>query len=447
MFNPVKSIQTISEFTTSLKALIETSHPFVHLQGEVSNLSIPYSGHMYFILKDDKAQIRAVLFKGQRRYLRNDFKNGDKIICRGRVTVYEPRGDYQIIVDSVENAGYGTMQLQFEALKDTLEKEGLFAQIRKQKIPSFLQKICIITSPTGAAIHDFLEIALTKHPQLQIEIIATPMQGDQAPVQIKKAIETANKRAWADVIVLCRGGGSIEDLWAFNDENVARTIAHSSLPVVSAIGHEVDFTIADFVADLRSPTPTAAAEQIVPDFESLKNKINDLRYQLTFTIDAFLQSNQQNIDNHLKFLGDPSPLLEQQQLKIDYLVSQMELAFSRDIPLKKDRLASLIARLQQVSPKNTVTKQLVACEHLQSRLMTAQHSIIRSKTERLQRAGLMLDTLSPLSVLGRGYSITSHQNKQLITSIREVEIGGVIAIRLQDGVIKAKTTQISPKPK
>jgi exodeoxyribonuclease VII large subunit len=232
MFNPVKSIQTISEFTASLKGLLETSHPFVNLQGEVSNLRTPYSGHRYFILKDDNAQIRAVLFKGQSRFLDNDFKDGDHIICRGRITLYEQRGEYQIIVDSIQKAGYGNAHTKFLALKEKLREEGLFSDDKKKKLPFLPHKICLITSATGAAVHDFLGIAFKKHPKLQIEIIQAPMQGDHAAPKIAATLSKACERNWAEIIVLCRGGGSIEDLWAFNDENLARTIASASLPVV-----------------------------------------------------------------------------------------------------------------------------------------------------------------------------------------------------------------------
>lgn len=445
MFNPVKSVQTVSQFTASLKGLIETAHPFVGLQGEVSNLRIPYSGHMYFILKDDKAQIRAVLFKGQRRFLQSDFKDGDQIICRGRITVYEPRGDYQIIVDSVERAGHGRMHLNYAALKEKLKEEGLFAEELKQPIPDFVQKVCLITSPTGAAVHDFLEIALQKHPQLQVEITATAMQGEQAPAQIQTAIHQACKKNWADVIVLCRGGGSIEDLWGFNNEDLARAIASSPLPVVSAIGHEVDFTIADFVADLRAPTPSAAAEMIVPDLQQIKERLATLQEQLCQSITTLLMSHENHIHQHIKSLGDPRSILDQQQLRVDHLITQLELEFSGTIPTKKEGLSRLLARLNNVSPEQAVERMEHRFNELQSRLILALGTILQANTERLQRSALVLNSLSPLAVLGRGYSISTNTTTgKLISMISEVQPQDVLSIKLQDGTVQAEATTVLP---
>lgn len=445
MFNPVKSVQTVSQFTASLKGLIETSHPFVNIQGEVSNLRIPYSGHMYFILKDDKAQIRAVLFKGQRRYLPKDFKDGDKLICRGRITVYEPRGDYQIIVDAVEMDGHGRMHLEYAALKEKLDRAGLFAPENKKELPPFASKICLITSPSGAAVHDFLKIGLRKHPDLQVEIIPTAMQGNQAPLQIRESLERACRRNWADIIVLCRGGGSIEDLWAFNDELLARAIARAPLPVVSAIGHEVDFTIADFVADLRAPTPTAAAEMLVPDIPLIRATVLSRRETLHKEITGLLRDAQTQLQHQLKFLGDPRLVLDQQQLKMDHLLSQLELAFSRDIPRKKENLSRLTTRLLDVSPEKTLSLKQQVFTATRTRLLAAQEGVIQRGTEQLQRNALMLDTLSPLAVLARGYSITTNtRTKNLVSAVTEVQLEDILAIQLQGGIVKAKTTDIIP---
>ena len=448
MFNPVKSVQTVSEFTASLKGLIETSHPFINLQGEVSNLHIPYSGHMYFILKDDQAQIRAVLFKSQRRFLQNDFHAGDEIICRGRITIFEPRGEYQIIVDSIQKAGAGVLHLHYAALKEKLAQEGLFAQKLKKQLPSFPQKICLITSPTGAAVHDFLKIAQQKDPTIQIEIIATAMQGEQAPVQIKKSLAHARSRNWADIIVLCRGGGSIEDLEAFNNEDLARAIVSTPLPVVSAIGHEVDFTIADFVADLRAPTPTAAAELIVPDKNILKRKITKCQKQLQKTIENLLVNHEKTIQNQLKFLGDPHSILNQQHLKVNHLITKLDLIFSKNIARKQEILTQLTMKLHTVSPEKTMLAQKEQFKLLQHRLIASQQKKLQEARITLQHNVLMLDTLSPLAVLGRGYSLTTNTaNNTLVTSIHKVKIKDILAIKTQDGVIEAETCRIFPGQK
>ncbi len=442
MFNPVKSIQTISEFTASLKGLLETSHPFVSLQGEVSNLRIPYSGHMYFILKDDNAQIRAVLFKGQRRFLHNDLSDGEQIICRGRITIYEARGEYQIIVDSIQQAGLGNSHMQFLALKEKLSKEGLFAEEKKKQLPSLPHKICLITSPAGAAVHDFLKIAFQRHPQLQVEIIPTPMQGEQAGQQIAASLQKACVRNWADIVVLCRGGGSIEDLWAFNNETLARTIAGASLPVVSAIGHEVDFTIADLTADVRCPTPSAAADLIVPDIKVVKHQLRDIQERLLGGMSAQITSHAEKLANQFKFLGDPRSILEHQQLKVDYMVTQLELAFSRTTPLKQEQLQHLMSRLEHTSPARTLERENKHLSDISRRLFSAQAKLVNNAQGKLQRQAILLDAISPLAVLGRGYGILTDKKNKTITSVQDVKALDEISIKLQDGIIKAETTKV-----
>ncbi len=443
MFNPVKSIQTVSEFTASLKGLIETSHPFVNLQGEVSNLRSPYSGHLYFILKDDQAQIRAVLFKGQRRFLQNDFKDGDQIICRGRITIYEQRGEYQIIVDSIQKAGYGEAHMQFLVLKEKLSREGLFGEEHKKRLPVLPHKICLITSPTGAAVHDFLKIALKKHPQLQIEIIPTPMQGDQAAQQLTTSLKKACARNWADIVVLCRGGGAIEDLWAFNDETLARTIAGASLPVVSAIGHETDFTLADFTADIRCPTPTAAAELIVPNIKEIKRSILQIKDRMVDEISAQITTHEANLESQLKFLGDPRSILDHHQLKIDHLVTQLELAFSKTTSSKQEQLHHLLSRLEYASPTKALERKNRHFSNIARRLISAQRNILTDAQGKLQRNAILLNAISPLAVLGRGYGIVTDRQHKPITSVQNVKVLDKIAIKMQDGMIQAEITDVT----
>ena len=258
------AILTVSQISRSIRTLLEGEFRFISVSGEISNLSRPYSGHSYFTLKDEGAQLRAILFKGQQRFLAKDINDGQQVICHGRISVYEPRGDYQLIVDSIDFHGAGALQLQFEKLKNRLAVEGLFDQARKKMIPMFPRKIVLITSPTGAAVHDFLKVWRNRQWGATIQIFPVRVQGIGAAEEIAAAIATVNRELDSDIIVLCRGGGSLEDLWAFNEECVARAIADSTLAIVTAIGHEVDFTIADFCADLRAPTPTGAAEQIIP---------------------------------------------------------------------------------------------------------------------------------------------------------------------------------------
>ncbi len=263
-------IQSVTEITQSIKLLLENGFAFVAVCGEVSNLKQPYSGHLYFTLKDTGAQIKAVLFKTQRRYLAAEMADGVQVICRGRISVYEPRGDYQLVVDSVEFAGAGDRLAAFEQLKEKLNSEGLFAEAHKKKLPLLPQGIALITSPRGAAVHDFLTVAGRRFPSIPIEIHPVAVQGDHAAAEIGAAVKAACHRNRAEVIVICRGGGSAEDLSPFNSEELARTVYQATIPVVSAVGHEVDYTILDFVADHRCPTPTAAAEAVLPDRSRLK---------------------------------------------------------------------------------------------------------------------------------------------------------------------------------
>src|SRR3989339_768607 len=272
-----EQIQTVSELTQSIRGVLEISFPFVTVMGEISNLRCPYSGHLYFTLKDDTAQIKAVLFKPQQRYLACTPKDGMKVVCRGRISLYEARGEYQLIVDSLAEKGAGALQLAFDLLKRKLAAEGFFGEERKRPLPLLPEKIALITSPSGAAVHDFLSMAENRFAAVPIEIIPVRVQGSGAMEDIIEAITLCNDRGQNDVIVICRGGGSLEDLWTFNEERLARAIAGSQIPIVSAIGHEIDFTIADLVADYRAPTPTAAAEAVVPSRVQLHAQLHNLR--------------------------------------------------------------------------------------------------------------------------------------------------------------------------
>ncbi|MCA1766468.1 MAG: exodeoxyribonuclease VII large subunit, partial [Desulfobulbaceae bacterium] len=303
------TIQSVSELTRSIRGLLETQFPFVTVTGEISNLRKPYSGHLYFTLKDQDAQLRAVLFKQQQRYLDIRPENGQQIICRGRVSVYEPRGEYQLLIDSMEAQGEGRLQIAFEQLKIDLERQGLFEQSVKKPLPFLPDKVSLITSPQGAAVHDFLRMAENRYPGLPIEIIPVRVQGEGAGAEISKALYFLNEQQTTDVIVLCRGGGSLEDLWAFNEESLARAIYVSKIPVVSAIGHEIDFTISDFVADYRAATPSAAAEAVIPDKKALQQRIRRAEYNLSSNLTRINDRYRFRVDTRKRMLGDPSLLL------------------------------------------------------------------------------------------------------------------------------------------
>ena len=270
-------IFTVSEINDSIRGILEVQFPFVSVAGEISNLRQPLSGHCYFTLKDERTQIRAVLFKMQQRYLSSKPADGQMVICHGRISVYEARGEYQLIVDTIDLHGTGIMQLEFEKLKHKLAAEGLFDQDVKTQLPFLPEHITLVTSPKGAAVHDFIRIAQARCPTTKIAVFPVSVQGNQAAGEISRAITAINNHLSTDIIVLCRGGGSLEDLWTFNEEKVARAIAGSTIPIVSAIGHEIDYTIADFVADLRAPTPSGAAEMLLPETQALKSQINELQ--------------------------------------------------------------------------------------------------------------------------------------------------------------------------
>ncbi|WP_457576291.1 exodeoxyribonuclease VII large subunit, partial [Desulfomarina sp.] len=278
------TVLTVTELTSSIKTLLEGEYRFIRIKGEVSNLRVPFSGHSYFSLKDSHSQIRAVLFKNQKRFVSHSLEDGQQIICFGRISVYEPRGDYQIIIDSIEHLGTGHLQIEFEKLKTRLASEGLFSHDIKKKIPTLPFKIIIISSPTGAALQDFLKIYSSRNFPACLQILPVRVQGEQAAKEIASAIESANRIKDADILILCRGGGSIEDLWAFNEELTARAIYRSKIPVVTGIGHETDFTIADFCADLRCPTPTGAATAILPDGGELCKILKLLKRRMGFRI-------------------------------------------------------------------------------------------------------------------------------------------------------------------
>ncbi|MBW2328629.1 MAG: exodeoxyribonuclease VII large subunit, partial [Deltaproteobacteria bacterium] len=341
---------SVSELTTAIKSMLEGRFPFINVVGEISNLRQPGSGHLYFTLKDDRAQIKTVLFKMQQRYLEKQPCDGQMVVCRGRISVYEPRGDYQLIVDALDFHGAGALQLAFEQLKTKLAVEGLFDQADKKKLPPLPRHITLVTSPTGAAVHDFIRIARRRYPQVRISIYPVAVQGDTAAGEIREAIVAINSQVDTDIIVLCRGGGSIEDLWAFNNEQLARTIHDSTIPVVSAVGHEIDFTIADLAADLRAPTPSAAAEMLLPDSSILGDRIAELARRLRHSMQSRLDRYQDQLALYRQQLGGATQPLDTLMLRLDHLAGNMEHAMQDLLTTRQVRLNELESRLQQNNP-------------------------------------------------------------------------------------------------
>ncbi|NLJ84416.1 MAG: exodeoxyribonuclease VII large subunit [Halanaerobiaceae bacterium] len=397
-----KKIFTVTEITKYLKDIL-AQDPLVNdiwISGEISNFHHHSSGHMYFTLKDQNSAISAIMFKGYNSQLKFQLEDGLKVIAHGYISIYEPRGTYQFYIDSMEPAGKGALYLAFEQLKEKLEKEGLFDPVHKNKIPLLPKKIGIVTSPTGAAIRDILSVIQRRFPNISLLIVPTLVQGEMACEQLVKGIEYLNSRGDIDLIILSRGGGSIEDLWPFNEENLARAIYNSSVPVISGIGHETDFTIADFVADLRAPTPSAAAELAISSRLELEKRIENSRERLSYAI-------------------------------------------GNKIREYRKRLEGLMERRVFARPEELFSKEIQQLDDLSRRLEWSMEKELNSRKEEFQFLNGKLESLSPLKTLARGYSISSLQGK-IIDSIDEVEIGQEIQIRVKDGQIKGKVLNKMP---
>ncbi len=438
-----KSIKTVSQITKEIKSLFEHRFRFVRISGEISNVRKPHSGHHYFNLKDENAQIRAVLFKSQSRNLVKQLEDGQQVICDGRITVYEPRGEYQIIIDSVDFCGSGHLQIAFEQLKQKLMGEGLFDQIRKQKIPQFIKKIILVTSPTGAAVHDFLSVCYKRNADLSIQLLPVRVQGAEAAAEIVSALEKA-ELLQPDVIVLCRGGGSIEDLWAFNEESVGRSIFKNSVPIVSAVGHEIDVTIADYCADLRCATPTAAAERLVPQPQELQGKINRLMQRIARTMHWQLETVQYRVPQTSHFLSLFDAFFYTKTMQLDGLKSVLVDTMSSQILKKKAALQYQVAHLEQLSPLNKLNLHQVRLNFCTEKLLRGIESQLERKLSRLQETAAVLDSVSPLATLSRGYAIVCRpQTDIVIYDSEQVEPGDSVDVRLHRGSLNCRVVRRS----
>lgn len=442
-------IQSVSELTSSIRVLLETEFPFITVRGEISNLRKPYSGHIYCTLKDREAQIRAVLFKSQQRWLSLTPEEGMEVICRGRISVYEPRGEYQIIIDTLEEGRIGKLQVAFAELKKRLEAEGLFSSARKKEIPFLPEKISLITSPDGAALYDFLRLALNRFPAAAVDIFPVKVQGEGSLQDIINALNLLNKRAIEtdnpaeQVIVLCRGGGSIEDLWTFNEEELARAIDASTVPVVSAVGHEVDFTIADFVADHRSATPTAAAREVLPARENLNRDLQKLGKRLTADIKHKIASCRQHLMLQRRRLGDPVSLLSHFRLRLDNLQMRLSTGIKTQINYKKYRFQRLLPGFKGQKPDIQIARRKIELKIESERLTIFMLRELEKKRNRLANTASRLESMSPLSVLERGYAIVRKlPGYSIINDNRQLEEGDQVEIKLHKGAVKGRITEI-----
>ena len=440
-------VYSVKELTGDVRAILEAAFDSVWVEGEISNLRVPQSKHSYFVLKDDKAQIRCVMFKNFRAGMKYELEDGDQVLLNGRVTVYDARGEYQIIVEAVEPRGLGALQKVFEKLKEKLSKEGLFDAEGKKPIPDFPRKVGVITSATGAAVRDILNIIRRRNPTVSVLLYPVKVQGEGSAEEISAAIEEMNRRKDVDVLIVGRGGGSIEDLWAFNEEIVARAIHASKIPVVSAVGHEVDFTIADFVADLRAPTPSAAAELAVPVLRDTQKNIQSLTRTLLSTMNRRIERYKEllSLSIERRFFIEPKQILEPGKQRLDDLNQRLVRGLDQWVIQNKQRLAHRAHQLFYASPAKTLKLQ----EEKRSRLHHQLESLIQARI-RLDRGkfdGVLknLQAVSPLAVLDRGYSISIFKGKA-IKSQQDVKAGDKIQVRLAQGGLDCTVDKIVGPP-
>ncbi|MBC7372215.1 MAG: exodeoxyribonuclease VII large subunit [Bdellovibrionaceae bacterium] len=437
--NDEPTVLSIEELNLSIKQLLEGQFNIVWARGEISNFKAHTSGHLYFSLKDSKSQISAVMFRGFGSRLKFKPTDGTEVIVRGRVSVYEPRGNYQILCEMMEPVGAGALQRAFEQLKEKLKKEGLFESARKRPIPTMPKHVAVVTSPTGAAIRDIINILSRRAPWLQVTVVPTVVQGGTAAEKICEALGKALRLPDVDVIIVGRGGGSIEDMWCFNDEKLARAIVASPVPIISAVGHEIDFTIADFVADLRAPTPSAAAELVARSSNELTNRLQQLKKLLGLSLQKNFKLWEQRLQILTKGLVDPQKKLQDLNLRNDDLVNRLQMAMDRQ--LAERRYEVQIAHERMGSPIALVQERIKAITNLRQRLQQSFLHSLEIKKSKLYRWQSVLDSLSPLKVVDRGYSIVK-VNKKVVKASKQLKIGDLVEVTLAQGKIEARVENI-----
>jgi exodeoxyribonuclease VII large subunit len=437
---PDRDIYSVSRLNREVRVLLERGFGSLWLEAEVSNFARPSSGHWYFSLKDATAQVRCAMFRQRNMLCAFTARDGQKVLVRARIGLYEPRGEYQLIVDHMEDAGLGALKRQFEELSAKLKQEGLFAAERKRPLPGLPRRIGIITSPTGAAVRDILHVLARRFPAAPVLIYPVSVQGAQAAAEIVAALEAAGRRAECDVLILARGGGSLEDLWAFNDERLARAIVASRIPVITGIGHEIDFTIADFAADVRAPTPSAAAELVVPDAEEWLNAYVRFGARLQRGMRRRLEEHRERLRWLTGRLDQVSPAarLGAQAQRLDELEQALVRALRRRLQEHRERLRWLSGRAAQVSPSTRLTQQLLRLKNLDQRLSRTWRHALDSRREKLLPLVRTLNAVSPLATLERGYAIVSVEGGAILRNAAHAKPGTIIEARLAQGRVRAK---------
>ncbi|MGB2465340.1 MAG: exodeoxyribonuclease VII large subunit [Porticoccaceae bacterium] len=440
-----RQILSVSQLNRSVRHLLETQLPMLWVEGEISNFARPASGHWYLTLKDDQAQVRCAMFRNANQRVNFQPANGTQVLVRCRAGLYEGRGEYQLVVEHMEEAGFGALQRKFEQLKQQLTHEGLFDNQHKQPMPESLSHIGVITSATGAAIRDILSVLNRRFPAIQVTVFPTAVQGEQAAGQIVDALTLANQHGQCDALIVGRGGGSLEDLWSFNEESVARAIFASDIPVVSAVGHEVDFTIADFVADLRAPTPSAAAELLSPDGEEMLNQFEGLELLLAEATIRKIRQLEQRTDYLQKRLQHPGRKLQEQSQHLDHLDIRLRRAMAGKLQQQRLQGQSLQDRLLRQSPSDAIALRKQAVATSVKQMIRAVNQQLETKQNQTAQAMHLLDTVSPLKTLGRGYSIIRDKQNAVVRSVTEVQAGDQLKGQLVDGELVLAVTGSSDK--
>ncbi len=436
---PSQTVYTVSRLNREIRTVLEQGFASLILTGEISNFITPASGHWYFSLKDEKAQIKAAMWRGNNRSQSYRPENGTQVTVRARVSLYEPRGDYQLIVEHMEPAGEGQLKQEFDALKMRLAAEGLFSSAYKKPLPQNINRVGVITSATGAAINDILTVLKRRAPQLEVIIYPAMVQGKEAHVHLINQIQLANARNEVDVLIVGRGGGSLEDLWCFNHEQLARAIYQSELPIVSAVGHEIDTTISDYVADVRAATPSAAAELVSPNTQELHGKVIELinRLNNAFKHDMADKRALATELQHRLNLCHPRNQLNQKTQRLDELTIALQQGMRNRLYQQERTLNNLTPRLMRQSPDKKLSQASHQLMQIQTRLEQAMQHKLQHAQNSLALQASRLDSVSPLNVLARGYSITKTPQGKVVKSVDHIKTGDVLITELADGAIKS----------
>ena len=438
-----QAILSVSDLTLFIRERLEQEFPDVWVEGEISNVRTPVSGHVYLTLKDQHAQIRAVLFRTQAQRVRFELKEGLQVLVRGKLTVYEPRGDYQLLVEYLEPKGIGALQIQFEQLKEKLSQEGLFDEARKRTLPLLPRRVGVVTSLTGAALKDILTVLHRRCPILGVVIVPVPVQGDGAGKSIAEGLRILDQSGLVDVIIVGRGGGAWEDLWSFNEEAVVRAIAASTVPVVSAVGHEIDVTLADFAADYRAPTPSAAAEIVAPPLQELTERLHDLWLRQEHAMRVRVQ----NLRDQAMTLYKGKSLVEVPLLRhaqqLDDLMGQLRETFNHSLVERRQQAVEYRHALGLSNPLVRVRNTTIILRQFMKQLPQHMEMVLQQKREKVKSSVALLDSLSPLAILSRGYSIVdSVPDHEIIRRTQDVTVGQEVRARLAKGQLICKVQDI-----